>query len=342
MQAYWSSAYLFAHGRDFSDPIALGEIEHTLTTRTDPKTLYAWYSPIGNVVLLPFTLIPFTRAVYYWLILNIIIIFYSTMLIWGASNTYPWIPLLAVFTFSMTVYSLVFGQINSLELLGLALFLSLSRSNKHYLAGASLVLSTIKPHLVIITLPILFLDLLRKKEWKTVSGLMTTLCFCFAVLFVFYPPWIQSFWVVINSGMNTIRETPTINGLLVLLGIYKFGKWIWLIALTIGIIWWWRRGHTWDRRTFIDLSLILGLIFSPIGWSYDQIVLILPILSILSWSAKGKLQITTSLMNISFLIIANLISYIQRLYVLSDVWFFWLPIMVLVVYEAARSKHKHV
>ena len=38
LQAYWSSAYLFAHGQDFSNPIALGEIEHTLTTRDDPET----------------------------------------------------------------------------------------------------------------------------------------------------------------------------------------------------------------------------------------------------------------------------------------------------------------
>ena len=71
LQAYWSSAYLFAHGQDFSDPVALGEVEHTLTTRDDPETLYSWFSPIGNVVLLPFTIIPFTRAVYYWLVLNI-------------------------------------------------------------------------------------------------------------------------------------------------------------------------------------------------------------------------------------------------------------------------------
>src|SRR5512147_1997380 len=77
LQAYWSSAYLFAQGEDFSDPIRLGEIERTLTTHDDPETLYSWFSPIGNVVLLPFTFLPFTRAVSYWLIINILVLFAS-------------------------------------------------------------------------------------------------------------------------------------------------------------------------------------------------------------------------------------------------------------------------
>ena len=338
LQAYWSSTYLFAHGQDFSDPTALGEIEHTLTTRDDPETLYSWFSPIGNVVLLPFTLIPFTRAVYYWLVLNIIILFYSATLIWDDTDLRTWIPLLAIFSFSMTVVSLVFGQINFLEVLGLALFLSLNKRSKPYLAGASLVLTTIKPHLVILTLPILLLDLLRKKEWKALTGFVAALAFCFLILFAFYPPWIQSFWTVVTSGMSTFRETPNVNGLLVLLGEYNLGKLLWLIALIIGIVWWWKHGQTWDRRTFIDISVAAGLIVSPIGWSYDQIMLLFPILSLLSWIAGNKLpnRIVKSILVV--LVAANLVSYYQRTYAPSDVWFFWIPFLILGLYLFTQRK----
>jgi len=336
LQAYWSSAYLFAHEQDFSDPALLGKIQHTLTTRTDPETLYSWFSPIGNVVLLPFTLIPFTKAVYYWLILNIIILFYSTMLIWDNAESRAWIPLLAVFSFSMTVVSLVFGQINFMEVLGLALFLSLNKKSKPYLAGASLVLTTIKPHLVILTLPILVLDLLRKKEWKVLAGFGLALTFCFIILFVFYPPWIQSFLTVITSGMSTVRETPTVNGLLVLLDENRIGKLIWLIALFVGIIWWFIRGQNWDRRTFIDLSLAVGLIVSPIGWSYDQIMLFFPILSLLAWVANGNLSKQTSRVIVVVLVVTNLAAYILRTFTPSDVWFFWVPIVVLGLYLTAK------
>jgi len=337
-QAYWSSTYLFAHHQDFSDANAMGEVERSLTTRQKPDALYAWFSPIGNVALLPFASMPFTRAVYYWLILNIAIVFFSTLLIWGNENTRTWIPLLAVFSFAMTVVSLIFGQVNTLEVLGLALFLALSRSNRHYLAGASLVLTTIKPHLVIITLPILMLDLLRKKQWKTLAGFALGLAFCVLVLFAYYPPWIQSFITVITSGMGTVRETPTINGLLVLIGEHRIGKVIWLIALLAGILWWWKRGQNWDQRAFIDLSIIVGLIVSPIGWSYDQIMLVFPILSILSWVANGKLQTNTSKFVVIVLIAANLFAYIIRAFTPSDVWFFWMPFVVLGLYLAGKKQ----
>ena len=332
LQAYWGSSYLFAHGQDFSNYNALGNVQHTLTNRTQPDTQYAWFSPIGNVVLLPFTFIPFTRAVYYWLILNVVIFFYSTMLLWDQADKRVWIPLVAVFSFALTLISLIFGQINSLEVLGLALFLSLSKSNRHYLAGASLVLTTIKPHLVIITLPILFLDLLRKKEWKTLVGFFVALAACFVILFAFYPPWMQSFWTVISSGMSTVRETPTINGLLVLVNEFTIGKLIWLITLVAGIVWWCLRGQNWNRRTFIDISVTLGLIVSPIGWSYDQVMLIFPVLTLLAWTVNNKLPKQTARAVIAVLIIGNIAAYYLRTFTPSDVWFFWVPMIVLGLY----------
>ena len=338
LQAYWGSAYLFAHGQDFSDSDALGEVQRTLANRTRSDTQYAWFSPIGNVILLPFTLIPFTKLVYYWLILNVVAFFYSTILIWEQTDRRVWIPLLAVFSFALTLISLIFGQINSLEVLGLALFLSLSKSNRHYLAGASLVLTTIKPHLVIITLPILFLDLLRKKEWKTLIGFFIALGFCFIVLFAFYPPWVQSFWTVMTSGMSTVRETPNINGLLVLIDEYTIGKLLWIITLIVCTVWWWLRGQNWDRRTFIDLSITVGLVVSPIGWSYDQVMLIFPILSLLSWAVNGSLPKQVSKSIVAILIIGNLAAYILRTFTPSDVWFFWVPFVVLGLYLIATPQ----
>lgn len=340
-QAYWSSAYLFANGMDFSDSDLIGEVERSQTNWDKPGTLYAWYSPIGNVILLPFTLIPFPQAVYYWLILNIVVLFYSALLVWGEADSRKWIPILAVFSFSMTVISLVFGQINTLEVLGLALFLYFIRSDRQYLAGGSLVLTTIKPHLVLITLPILLLDLLRKKEWKALTGFLLALSFCILVLFAFYPPWLQSFWTVVTSGMSTVRETPNINGLLVLAGEYSLGKLIWLLALPGAVIWWLKDGQNWDRRTFIDLSVTLGLILTPIGWSYDQVMLIFPVLTLLSWVVRGKLPRQSSKIIVATLIAANLAAYLLRIFTPSDVWFFWVPLVVLGLYlYANRKQHR--
>jgi hypothetical protein len=339
-QAYWSSAYLFSRGRDFSDVDALGETERSFTNWSKPETLYAWFSPIGNVVLLPFTAVSFSRAVYYWLLFNITALFVSAILICDRTNSYTWVPILAVFSFSMTIVSLVYGQTNILEVLGLALFISFSKVYKYYLAGAGLVLTIIKPHLVILTLPILLLDLIRKRQWKTITGFAVMLAGVLALLFAYYPPWIQSFWSIVTSGLSTTRETPTIIGIFVSLGLYRFGKWTWVVVLVSAIIWWWKRGHTWNRRVFIDISITVGLIVSPLGWSYDQVMLIFPILSILCWITKGELSRFASIAIITLLVVMNLISYRQRMYVLSEVWFFWIPAVVLCLYLTTQRLRK--
>ena len=138
--------------------------------------------------------------------------------------------------------------------------------------------------------------------------------------------------------MNTVRETPTINGIFVILGENSIGKLIWLVALPAGIAWWWLRGQNWNRRTFIDVSVAVGLIVSPIGWSYDQVMLIFPILSLLAWMVSGQLPKQTSRLVISVLIIGNIAAYYLRTFTPSDVWFFWIPMVVLGLYLTAQRQ----
>ncbi len=76
---YWSSSFLLAHGQDFSDASKLYGIERALTGWSETYTMHAWFAPIGNVVLLPFTIFPFARAAYYWLLTNIAVYFLGTI-----------------------------------------------------------------------------------------------------------------------------------------------------------------------------------------------------------------------------------------------------------------------
>lgn len=174
---YWSSTFLLAHGQDFSDLSKLDDVERTLTDWSEPFTMYAWFAPTGNLVLLPYTLFPFPRATYYWLLTNIVVVFFSALLLWRNMTSRAWIPLVTTFSFSMTLLSLIVGQVNTLVVLGLALFLFFSELRRDYAAGASLVLTTIKPHLVILTLPLLLVDIVRHKQWRVVVGFTGVLPF---------------------------------------------------------------------------------------------------------------------------------------------------------------------
>ncbi|MCG8349197.1 MAG: DUF2029 domain-containing protein [Chloroflexales bacterium] len=330
---YWSSTFLLAHGQDYGDPSKMYYIERTMTEWNGPSTMYAWFAPTGNVALLPFVMFPFARAAQYWFFTNIVIMYCSALLIWRNTNKeHIWLPLVATFGFSKTLLALSFGQVNTLVVLGLALFLFFSERRSTFASGMSLVLTTIKPHLVILTLPLLLLDSARRKEWRALASFAGALIGCTFVLFLLYPRWPFSFWNVVTSGVNIIRETPTLNGLLVIAGEKTWGKWLWVIGLFLAVAGWRHYGKRWDRRTLIDISLIAGIIVSPFGWSYDQVMLLFPMLRVLGWMTNGSLARNHGIAVALVLIITEVITYYQRILSVSDVWFFWTPFVMMAVY----------
>ena len=336
---YWSASYLLRTGQDFSTPRIIDEIERSLTGWTEPYTMMAWFAPTGNLVLLPYTLLPFSLAVRAWLLTNLVIISASAYLIWQRKQQ-VWVPLAAAFTFSMTLLSLIYGQVNTLEVLGLALFLVLMGAKRDFSAGASLIFTTIKPHLVIITLPLLLLDMLRKKQWRALAGFAAAGLVCVLVLFVFYPSWAVSFWQLATSGLNSFRNTPSFSGLLVVSGQYTLRNWLWVLCLMLAVFIWWRKGKVWRLETLIDISLLVGLLVTPVGWSYDQVMLLFPVIHLLKWSLDGTLGKRPAILVVAGLISANIFSLIGRLFSPSEVWFFWVPMVVAMLYAFAWQARK--
>jgi hypothetical protein len=338
---YWTSTYLFAHGQDFSDSTKVYNVERGLTGWDASFPMYAWFAPTGNILLLPYILFDFGRAAYYWLVTNIVIVFSSALLIWQNKKLPVWVPLLSTFSFSMTLLSFEGGQVNTLVLLGLALYFSLSQNRKHeYAAGASLILTTVKAHLVVLALPILLLDILWRKQWRVLAGFAGALMGFTLILFFFYPAWYISFWHLLTFGMSFWRLTPTLPGVLVMAGKGIWGKWLWLIGLACIVVMWWKFRKQLDQRTWVDISILGGMAVSPVGWSYDQVILLFPLLHILEWAINGSLTKKQGAVIGTILIIGNAITYYQRIKVGNEVWFFWVPLFVAGVYVFARQSRQ--
>lgn len=333
---YWSSSFLLAKGQDFSNPENLDMVERIQTGWTEPYTMYAWFAPTGNLILLPYTFIPFSQATYYWLLTNILILFSCALLVWRDKSRI-WIALVAMFIFEPTLVSMMFGQVNTLVFLGLALFLIFNRK-QDWTMGASLILTTVKAHLVILTLPLLLFNMIRYKRWQALAGFTGMLFLCVVILFILYPAWHISFLKLLNLGLSDFRTTPTLSGLLTILGKSDYGKLIWVVGLFISLIFYWRYGKTWDIRTMIDVSLLIGIIISPVGWSYDYIMLLFPILSILEWVTSGLILRKNARVIVTILLFVNIIIYYQRVLGVNEVWFFWVPPTLTVLYVFSKTK----
>lgn len=152
---YWSASYLFSRGLDFGDLQVLDQVKRNLTAWDEDFTMQAWFTPIGHLLLAPLTLLPFFTAARFWLLSNILVLSLSSLFLASDVPSKTWLPLVGVFSYSMSLTSLMFGQVNTLSLLGFALYFYFRSKNKNLLAGISLLLLLIKPHLVIVTLPLL-------------------------------------------------------------------------------------------------------------------------------------------------------------------------------------------
>ena len=246
----------------------------------------------------------------------------------GKENRKIYIPLLAIFTFSMTLLSLYVGQINILVLFGLAIYLSFDKTEHPYLQGIGLALTTIKPHLVILTLPLIILDSIYKKQWKILIGFISALLFCSIILFALYPTWPISFWNLVSTGMSTIRETPTFSGLIAFTTGQTWGEWLWMPGLVVLFITWWIKKEKWNFKKTIYLSIPLSLLLSPIGWGYDQIILLIPICILLNRMVNKKVTKKLSIIIFVSLFIIYAISFAMRIFSPNEVWFFWVPLWI--------------
>jgi hypothetical protein len=288
---YWSAARLLAQRQNPYDPQALLRLERQQGWQgSDP--VYSWNPPWLHVLLLPLSVLPFRPAAALWFLVNPLLIGVSALLLSdtsGPRERHPLaaVPLLAAFLFSRTLHTLLEGQINTLILLGCVCFLVLVSSRKEYLAGAALVLVTVKPHVTYLLLPGILMLLLLRKQARVVAGFLISMLFLASAASYLYPGWLQSylhlFTISASPLLSSQYATPTVRGLLrVSLGL-DIGPWLSGVCLIGFLTLVWARRHYISLPVVVSLSLIIGLPTSPFGWSTDQVVLLIPIILALSW-----------------------------------------------------------
>lgn len=125
----------------------------------------------------------FTTGQFLWLLLHVCLILISAQQLWriysnsGQSSRLSWVVAL---TFVPAVFVLIIGQITPLVLAGLTWFLYSERKQNYWVMSASLVVLSIKPHLLYLFWIIFLLWVFDKRLWRL--GLSAALLGLSAVL----------------------------------------------------------------------------------------------------------------------------------------------------------------
>jgi hypothetical protein len=326
---YWSGAYLLAHHQNPYDPALMLSVQQTQAQSELDYAIMAWNPPTLLAFILPLGFMTFASAKATLLVFNIILVLATSMILarWYLpqnNSKVVLIFLLFAMTFPHVLVGFAMGQITFLVLFGLVASLALFKKKQWFWAGAVLILTTVKPHLVV--LPVIYLLLIATKQqrYQTWLGLITAGVVCAITLFVFRPLLIPDLLGLLKIA-PIHWATPTIGGFLSFLRIAEFPRYL-IILLIPCPFWLAQHEKTFSLEFSIALLTLITVPTTFFGWSYDQSMLLIPIAQVFGWISASK----NKTLNYGLVVVIGLsliINYYQRAFTsIIDVYYLWVPL----------------
>lgn len=333
---YWTAVRLLLAGEAVYDPAAVQAVQQALPIRHFP--ILMWNPPFILPLFMWCGFIPFQIAASVWMTLSVLFVVWALVLVCKTFYLERPTRNLAVLSYVCTLYPIVlllfYGQISSLLLLSFVGFLYLTREQEHvldsYPAGLILGLGLVKPHLLWLLYGFLGVNSIKKKLWKTLLGMATTLCVLSLVVFCFSP---QTYWSYLNSwaAAPIYWKTPTVGSWLQEFA-GRQSPWIRLAPTLVAMLGFglafWGTEIAANRKNCAYL-VPFSLLLSPYGWVYDQLLL-LPCYCIFVCGKKRFAVSLVLLANLAMLLFTDQV---------GQQWMIWYPCVFagLVLAEFSRT-----
>jgi hypothetical protein len=137
-------------------------------------------------------------------------------------------------------------------------------------------------------------------------------------------------------------ETPTLGGFLTMALGWHWFKLMGLIILPLSTIVWWKRCDQITQPALIAVSLLFSVVTAPFGWNYDVVVLLLPLLQVALWVCEEEYGRFYTILFPTLFLLANWLAIRQRIQSISEVYLFWFPLFIALLYLWARTRHKQM
>jgi hypothetical protein len=285
---FWLAGHLVSQGGSPYDTAQWLNGYHLFDIGFIPNPAFLYPYPLA-LLLVPLGLLPFHSAYILWVtLIQLMILFSLAILLLLEENSRAklfFIPLLAgTALFRPTILTLTQGQVSGLFLFGLAWIAFFWQKGKWFWGGLLLGLLALKPNLGVLVIGLLLIWLLRQKRWTAFLGMLVSGIFILIAGLVANPEWISQYWHIGSTKLsNTFGGSPTVWGLGALISHYQptgtllIGG---LAALFIlaGFLWMIFLSRTVLRPVrVLALAVTITLLIAPYTWTYDQLLLILPI-----------------------------------------------------------------
>ena len=254
----------------------------------------------------------------------------------------PLIYLLFAFVFPQVLVGINAGQVTFLVFFGLVACLWMIKREQWFWAGAILILTTIKPHLVILQFTYLLFYMIQKRKYEGWAGFFATGIIFLVILFTLRPQLINDLVGLLKIA-PTKWSTPTIGGLLSYLGITEAGRYLVVLLLPLPFILG-KHQESISVEFSIALLTLLNVPATFFGWSYDQTILLIPIAQTFQWLHRSKTN-SLKIGVILAIVIALGINYSQRVTGIYEVYYVWVSLFWCLIFAItwffAPGKIKH-
>ncbi|MGB0123614.1 MAG: glycosyltransferase 87 family protein [Silvibacterium sp.] len=330
---YWSSGNLLLHHGDPYSPAGVFALEKAQGfTATSP--LIMLNPPWALFLVAPLGFVGARAGLFLWMLVAVgcVLIFARTLNVSAKDRAFA-------FVFAPAVACVCSGQGSPFLLLGFSLFLRLHRSHP-FLAGASLLLMAIKPHLFLIFWALLLVDCIYRRRFLILAGGASALAAGTAFSMYFDPHIWQHYFSMLRGYKLQQGFLPTASMLFrMLIDVRAF--WLLFVPSALAVIWglWYyaRWRHVWDWRIHGMLLMLVTILVSPYGFFSDEIVLLPSVVYALTFPQRRKYSVEILLaINTAALVIV-----LAAHAALSSRAYLWTPLAWLAWFLYATHRPEH-
>jgi hypothetical protein len=325
--AFWATGQQLVHHANPYDRDAMMRIESSAGFPVKDEVLFMRNLPWGLPLAYPLGFLGLRVGAFLWSLALLACLLLSVRLLWqmhGRPGNYlHWLGV----SFAPALLCLMMGQTSLFALLGYVLFLSFHQS-RPFLAGASLWLCALKPHLFLPLGIVLLMWIVLSKSYQLLLGAITALAASCAVLYLIYP----AAWIDYARMMRTVGlQTAHVPCLSVALRFWlrpqsmAFNYLPAALACAWALGYFWAHRHAWDWMEGGSLLLVVSLFTAPYSWVYDDG---LAIPALLHGAYRTRSRILLAILALaSFLIEAELLAGVKmqsNFYLwTTPVWLLW-------------------
>lgn len=349
---FWLAGHMTWSNQDPYTPATWIQAHYHFGATWVPEPIFPYPLPLATF-LTPLGLLPLYQAYITWIYFSQVIILVCILLlssIWKDQRLHFYLFTLVAgtFLFRPTIVTLRNGQLGAVLLLILTLVILLWNNGRWFLGGLLMSFFILKPTLGFPLIMITGIWNLWEKRFSALSGNAMGMALIMLIGWIRNPGWLQSF---LNAGNRKLSETfgysPTIWGASSIICDHELSCTIGiggsiLVLLLVGTIWMLYQSRVPVSPTIVlSIAIPLTVIITPYIWAYDQVLLIIPIVTLTFIMAeRGYSYLFTAMLPIAISILAIGLLFLA-IQVGNDSWSMFVPLMILLLMLLSTKGEKY-